>query len=303
MSAETVTITPQAGDVLLSERPPSHTPNDISELIRKATGSPYSHILAVMGPGEFAEATPGERGEADVGILTAEQLPGRLAVVRRLDLFRPNALGVDEHVLRREIRCFIDRSTPQQPGHDPEVMFSMGSAATLAALQQLQRRIRDEPISGSESLTDLLRWERALFCALENGDRRLFCSEFVYIVLDRANERPWPPPDPSLDTGRFPTDEPVGLLGAGDWFREQARKLSEKIFHDPDAIKTIEEEWNQVSKAYESDCEPKQLHIANYFTPADFSWSPTFTRIARRTKDRPDWFPIKPMPTDKKDPV
>lgn len=292
-------LVPAAGDVLLLERPDSKD-HRISKIIREMTGSPYSHTLVVMDTDRVAQATPGEGGASDIQVLDRGGLDALVSAVERIDLFRPNPPVASRDLLDQAVQDFVDRAEAPETGRDPTVMFSMGTATTVAALQLLQRRLADAPESDQ---ADLKRWQDAYFWSLENGDSRLFCSEFAHVVLDRAGQRPELPPMPSLSTGTYPTDEPVREAWIGDWFRDLWGRLktrvSDQILHDPDAIKTIDEEWSCVLQAYECERKPARLTIANFFTPADFSWSPSLTRIARRDeKHGPDWFRIDPMPTD-----
>ncbi len=295
-------ITARTGDVLLVERPDDRA-HRVSKWIRDATRSPYSHTIVVLEDGSYAQATAGQDGASDVQMLTQKDLERLIECVVRIDLFRPKDEFplADKALLTSEVERLF-RLSQLQPGGSPDVMFSMGAAASMAALQAVQARLEDKTLE-KDVRVDLERWQDAFFWALENGPSRLVCSEFAHVVLDIAGERPRLPAKPALRTENWPTDEPgLTVLGLSHWFHEVGRKIGqrigEQIFTDGDALRTLGEEWDRVKCAYDQGLRPQRLTIANFFTPADFSWSPTFLRTARRTKGSPDWQPAPPMPTD-----
>ncbi len=314
MSTGDYQFTPQPGDILLLERPPSGHNPDISKLIRDATHSPYSHILVALGDDQYAEATSGDNGRSDINCLDARQLDERVNQVVRVDLFRGSDPPVDRQRLVEAVSEFANRARPGQPA---QVRFSLGSAACLAMLQRVQRQIRDDSLGqtqGEHGSTpvpegswtdqglvhlDLERLQRALFWALENGDSQLFCSEFAHVVLNQAGRRTRLPQKPALDTGGYPTDEPIAVLGIRDHILRIAQSLSRTVLHDENAIETIFAEAVRVIGAYLLKLSPARLTIATYFTPADFSRSPTYGRIAQRRKEcGAEWFEMPPMPPD-----
>lgn len=303
-------ITMRTGDVLLLERPA--TPGGwLSHFIRRGTNSPYSHSVVVLDADRVAQSRPGENGGGDVQIFDQDGLTDVvIAPLIRIDLFRAKHPTADAALLDDAVTEFSRRATPPVTGGEAEVNFYLGGVMLLAALQQVQRHCRLRGPECEIGGHDVRRLERALFWAVENGKELLFCSEFAHRVLDSAGQRPVLPDTPALSTGPFPTDEPVVMHFDIDfmripmwsritaWITDIGRELAEKIFHDENAFELFPHAWRDVIYAYERELSPSQLTIADFFTPADFSRSPSFTRIARRTPNDGEWFSIPPMPTD-----
>lgn len=287
-------IQPRTGDVILLERL-GGTNQPLSEFIQRITGSDFSHSIVALGDGCYADATAVPGGKSDIEKYRGDVLAAILANAVRMELFRPPTgfPVADAKRLDAAVTSFIRRATPPPLLNvPPDVMFSMGAGLTLAALRALQQVLR-LPVLWRRD--EAVKVETAMFWALENGDRRLYCSEFVHVVLDEAGQRPTLPEEPVINPFRFPTDEPPGeslrswLDVVGDFFRRVGAWMRERLELDEQLWPTITEEWERIRCAYYEGLTPERLTIANFFTPADFERSPSLERIAsRRRRDGVD---------------
>ncbi|MGI8685754.1 MAG: hypothetical protein ACR2MO_11830 [Acidimicrobiales bacterium] len=281
-----------AGDVILVEQE-GGLEDPVSELIQRVTGSPYSHTVVVIGQGRFADANPAPEGGNDIRQFDQDVLESLLGEVKSMSLFCPLIRSADPGKLATAVAQRWRRGNEPGPGR---VVFSDGALAGLGVLRILQ--VLPEAVRQRDRCE---RLRAAAFWALEDGDPRLFCSEFVHRVLTDAGQRPTLPVHPIISTAGFPTDEPVhSLMGWMErveaWLRSRWKELIGKLAFDDDSFETFEKVWRSIQDAYENRRTPARLEIANFFTPADFASSPSFELTASRTARDAAWVPVEPPP-------
>jgi hypothetical protein len=209
-----------------------------------------------------------------------------LPKVERVDLFSPRGTRADAALLHEKALEFQERALPATQS---KVKFSDGALAGLALL----RLLNDVPASLYVSGT-IERLRDAIFVALEDGDTRLFCSEYVFRVLDAAGQRPRLPNEPIISLDGFPTDEPqmhgedLAFLKSAldrikDWLEAKWQKLLNAVGFTPDTIPSFTEKWELIRAAYDAKAAPDLLHVANFFTPVDFEHS-DFDKVGTRSK-------------------
>ncbi len=290
-------IATRAGDVVLLAHGDDKS-DPVSLLIQKVTGSPYSHTILCLGDGQYADASPAPNGAADLSCFDEERLIAGLDSKAWFLLLRPSQPAVAD-TLREAVDVLIDRANATG---DP-IIFSDGALAGLGTLVVLGNgllRSLDEVRGHGAASDNVERLRAAIFYALEDGDRRLFCSEFVYRALTAAGARPSLPAQPIVNMRGFPLDDPehalIGWLESVRlWLQSRWSDIEDWLLRrmslDRDSLKTFDEVWDTIQLAYEEKRSPKQLTVANFFTPADFKSSSTFDELATKRKGGP-WLPI-----------
>jgi hypothetical protein len=234
----------------------------ISEIIRQVTKSPFSHTAICVTPSTFANSVVGlesSKASADVQVLNLEAMK-RVGAVRELHLLRP-AGQIDGAKLSAYVAEAERRAGSRG---DDRMIFSVGALAGLAVLR-LAVRFRAVPV------VDEIR--RALIVALDDGDRRLFCSEFVYRASAAAGFVPPLPEEPFLPGDLL---DGIGALDSRDLlvstFERVKGRLQGLVPLDEEAKRTFGEVLHATVRALEDRTPvPPDREEANFYVPADFA--------------------------------
>ena len=275
-----MTVEAMPGDVLLFQ---AHAANAswISQLIGRITNATYSHSAVALGGDRYSHAN--SEGIAADGLPNDDVVPlppsllTKVSARRQIDMFRPGSpLDAARAMAFAEAS---EKASRRKGGGDPEV-FSVGALAGLALLRYVAS---DKPFPFP---LDRDRLRRALVSALDDGQRRLFCSEYVYRVSVVGGFTPELPADPFLPDPILSWIGPEGapfqlLLRWLEWW------FAEKLDIDRDALMTVREVIAATELAYECN-EPRTIPVdrANFFTPRDFEASPAYTTVATWTDGR-----------------
>lgn len=260
----------------------------VSRRIQRITGSWYSHAMIALGDGRYAHAVPKRGGTIE--LLEGEEEMGTEILDRAMhDLYRPKTAPDPDLLMAavEDFRILAEEFRPVQTHpcggvkETPGMLFSDGSLLVLALLKGLE----------SDRLTD--RWwfprrerlRNALLVTANDSDSRLFCSEFVHRVLDRAGARPAAPPrgQAFIDLGDLPTDEPkLETMGADylfEWIRDRLWALFD---FDQRSLVTCSEVVDAWRCHYERRTPVPVLELGNFLTPSDLSVSPSLRKISSR---------------------
>lgn len=257
-------IEPEPGDVLLVEPDPD-TIDSISRTIQIMTKSRFSHGIVALSQGSFAEANIAEPGKPDVRRLSRDDIMTRINEKDTFHLYRPDR-PVDAARLEKEVKKLEDRAM----GKTPDVIFADGAALSIALLRALHYL---------RGWWDVRGWRRqlrraALYVNEQHGDRRLFCTEFAFRVLEGAGCTPQISSTPIVPVDDFP--RALVEWQEDQWLGAVWRWLADWLKLDDDSKKDIEQTQQEISKAFAARLAPRTVHPANYFTPQDFALSPSF---------------------------
>lgn len=280
--------TPETGDViLLSGGSGPEYPQ--SELVQRATKSPYSHAIVVLEPGRYADVDPGPEGSAAIRVFDRQTLDRIRDQVVQLDLLRPTGPVADRRQLIAAVEARRAEAPPALPGGQ---RLSTETALIGLALIGEIRTWLDRPVPDRRQGR---RLESALWWALDDADRRLFGSEFVHRVLDEAGQWVEPPATQlvALAGSCRPTyqgerlDEWLDVVRT--WLLQAWRLQIAVLELDCDARATFDELWERVREAYQSGRGPERLEPAHFCAPAHFAASASLEWVALNNASTRRW--------------
>ena len=267
----------RSGDVLLFT---AADDDPISKTISRVTGSPYSHTAICYGEDQYAHAFAG--ADKDVALIDAPALDAS-AGRREIHLFRPAGASFDADAMGREVEARRKDAAEPPPGR---LTFSDGALAGLAVLRLVAS---NEPIPWlSREFRDRLR--RALVVALDDGHRRLFCSEFAYRVSAAGGFVPPLPAQPFIPADAL--KPPRGLTG--DVLEAVVARVKRWLVRtmqlDADSMLTFAEVWGRVVEAFRRDAQvPKGVAVANFYVPGDFVAAKDTYRLTAAWQPKVGW--------------
>jgi hypothetical protein len=285
------------GDIVLLHRPSNGGP--VSELIRKATGSPYTHTMVSLGGGDLAEANLKPGDEPDVLQRSVRQVAKKLTETHSAHLFRLKTGPVREEVIRARFEDWRAKARPRGPTRATSVeladtqnlvRFNLAAMGMLAPLSAVIERAGRDPHDQWARLRD------AMFVTLSNGIWSVWCSEFAHRLLAESGHRPSLPSTPWITLPADIDDEPVLAFGLLDWWNTFARWAKKRyaeiqrwsgIANDawPDAKEILKE----IRTNFDIGARPTRLEVADFFAPVDFANSGSFTLIAKADATNPTW--------------